>query len=362
MRSRRALRVAAGTSLGLAALASCDLFHSTTWPDACDVDATATGCIDAVAPPLDFCAWDHATVQAKATAACAWLAACETPVGANQTGTCLAEAILALDCAANPGRRPQGDAKTFWECLLAAADARSCGAVKQCVFAPTRAEGGVPQCSADAAPPFVACSTVAPAARAVCTKAGDFPSGEPCVAQGRTCATRAAGSTEGECTGAAKRACTTSGCVGSSLQLCDDAGVDRGMDCRYVGAGSCVGGATPSCKPLGDAACVPTADIACSEAGVATGCATGIQERVDCTVLTGPGGCTPIVDGGVGLPPSAACTLASGCSEDTCSGATLNACVRGRAVAVSCGSLGLGACVDVPTFTPEGTRAACGRP
>src|SRR5579862_5540965 len=98
MNSRPRAVVAAGVSAGAAGclwlLACSDLFHSTTdLLTACQLDAQTPGCsaeTGADANPeantgvTDFCAsFTPAEARLHAQNACAWLGACETPMGDN---------------------------------------------------------------------------------------------------------------------------------------------------------------------------------------------------------------------------------------------------------------------------------------
>ena len=145
-----ATRVARG-GMGLAAaiaasagLVACfDLFHSTAGlHDACDLDAAA--CADDAASPdaapagTDFCSWSPAQARDNATHACAWLGACESPLGHDAFGPCMVDALLAYDCTANPNHPSRGKGHTFWDCLW---QVGSCADVTACVF-----PGGAPTC------------------------------------------------------------------------------------------------------------------------------------------------------------------------------------------------------------------------
>ncbi len=357
----RARYAAACAAIVASAIACVDLFHSTSDVQSlCDIDAFAPGCdsgTDAT-PPENLCAGDAGVAQAQAKHACAWLAACEHPIGHNLTGTCMVDAILAYDCAANPNRKPKGAAKTFWECMQ---NANTCAAVAGCVF-----PDGVP--SGCLAGGFIGCSQSSknPGSRFDCPipTSGGTP-GENCAAHGQTCDSldRDASNHDALCVGQGQlRACSGSGCVkGTFLSLCDDAGIDRGYDCASVGAGSCdlVG---LSCVPEDASAGAPhTNDVTCSSGNVlAQGSPAALKESVDCTAISGPGTCVPIEGGAPGTVPSDACH-ASACATDTCNGPKLTACVHGRAVDVDCAALGLAAC-NATVQTEEGNLPACGTP
>jgi len=122
------LAVASATS-GAALVACVDLFHSTSDVlTACQRDAQAPGCtLEAgVDAGTDFCAWSDEVARQNAAHACAWLGACESPLGRNAFGSCMFEALLAYDCAANPDHRAKGKAHALWDRLW---QANSCEAV-----------------------------------------------------------------------------------------------------------------------------------------------------------------------------------------------------------------------------------------
>src|SRR5580692_1182682 len=86
-RRASAVAVLAAGSVGLALLA-CDLFHSTNFVTLCELDASAEGCGDGAprgdagaVTPTDFCTLDAGGAYQFAQHACAWLSACESPLG-----------------------------------------------------------------------------------------------------------------------------------------------------------------------------------------------------------------------------------------------------------------------------------------
>ncbi len=354
-----------GAVIVTSALACVDLFHSTSAPSLCDLDASAPGCdggADVVAPPVELCAPEAGVAHSRALHACAWLSACEHPVGQNATGLCMVNAILAYDCAANPNRKPKGKTMAFWQCMEAVT---TCTDVVKCVM-----PDAVTGCSAAG---YIGCTQGPqnPDTRFDCvsttvTDAGVGPSpGENCAAHGQTCDSldRDASNNGAICVGPLGRACTSSsGCVNGKLSLCDDAGVDHGYDCADYGAGACnLSGASPSCTPEGTGTCAGTNDVTCSSGNVqAHGCVAGVPEMVDCTAISGPGSCVPIDGGAPGTLPSDACFVDGGCTVDTCAGASLSACVRGLTVTVDCTALGLKSCN--PIQTEEGNVASCTPP
>lgn len=355
--TRTLARIGLGLAVAGAFVACADLFHDTDSPNLCDLDASAPGCGDA---GTEICAADHATAEKRALHACAWLAACENPVGKNATGECVAEALQAYDCVANPNRRPKLAAKTFW---IALATVKTCTDVDMAVL-----PKGVGNCGGAG---YIGCSLAGgnETSRLQCAADGQRYFGENCILQGKTCdslpkAADGGGNNAALCLGDMRRACTLSGCNGAHLAACDDAGLDRGLDCSQFGVGSCVpNGAQPACKPEGDLACAATADIKCTSGGVAESCASGYKESVDCTYISGPApdNCVPIPNPPLGTPAAAACRRSAGCSVDTCSAGKLVACVAGRGVTIDCSADGLKPCNDALS-TLEGTRAACTKP
>jgi hypothetical protein len=336
---------------GGAAFVACDLFHSTNFATLCEVNPEAGACRDGDAG-TDFCSWTSAQALSNAQHACAWLSACESPLGNNDFGPCMIEALLAYDCTANPNRPVLGKLHVYWDTLWSA---QKCEDVDRVVF-----PGRVPQCGSGGG--FAACgvnndggsdnSTV----RVECYEAGPTPAGgENCLAQGRTC--RA-----GSCV-TAPSPCGV-GCSGTTLRVCNDAGVDNGTDCQYFGAGRCVDeGGVLACAPSGDASCATQA-VVCGN--VAQGCQAGTQEQVDCSKLTGTGTCNPgVVSPAQGVASACFVSGEAGiCPPDSCggSGTSLVSCARGQTFSVSCADVGLGPCHVVPTVDGPGPRAACSGP
>src|SRR5580700_933274 len=113
MNRRRSIVLAAGSIAFCAALVACfDLFHSTVDVlTLCTIDAQAPGCNESSdanvesSTSSDFCAWTSGEALSHARHACAWLGACETPMGRNAFGTCMFQALLTYDCSANPNHR-----------------------------------------------------------------------------------------------------------------------------------------------------------------------------------------------------------------------------------------------------------------
>lgn len=373
MRRRHGL-AAFSSAFVLLGLACVDLFHSTDFETLCtqsasdpacggdggsapDVTADVVAKADASRPHPDFCAWSSTEARTQALRACAWLGACEGPLGASAFGSCVVRAQLAFDCVANPSLRPSGGVDTFWACL---ASVRSCGDVDGCVF-----PGGVQECVAVPTGSSTACGTLAANATARLKCAG--PAGravgvEPCIMLGRRCA--AESGSVATCSGPLGfDTCTVTQCAGTKAVDCNPAGartLDRGVDCAGYGGGDCVtGDAGPSCSAGSSTfACTGENGPAC-DGNVVASCASGKGIRIDCNRLGLP--CdvsTPVA----AYDPAAACVRrsAGACVDgDKCVTATqLQSCARGALYEVNCASVGLGNCkVDATTGL-----GACARP
>jgi hypothetical protein len=371
----------AALAIGAAAGACVDLFHSTQDVlTACELDASADGCppspsadaraeTQAEAGPTQFCAWTPAEARDRANHACAWLGACESPMGRNDFGSCVVQARLAYDCATNPNRPARGVPHDLWDCLWRV---RSCADVDACI-----APGGMPACESPGA--FTGCGGAAGGAlgravRVECGGDGGSPAragAESCALWGQTCASSGA---TASCGGAAGLACVADGCDGtplSQVHWCVDGG-DQGLDCSGNGAARCNGfpsstapqwvACVASTNVASDGSCAPGLAVTCSQ-GVATSCSSGVVERLDCQALLGtPGACVE----GTLSPPSdwtSPCQVVPAvCGSDSCSGSVVTGCARGAALSVDCAAQGLGPCRMVST--DQGTRqhAACTAP
>jgi hypothetical protein len=415
MRLRAAILLAvASTTLGAGLVACFDLFHSTgDVLTACQRDAQTPGCQEEAGVTADtgtdagtdFCAWTETEARANAESACAWLGACENPLGRNEFGSCMFAALLAYDCHANPDHAVKGKARGLWDCLW---QARTCGAVDACVF-----PQGRPGCGGG---PFVTCATqggVPPNAdvRVECYYDGGAPSGENCALWGQTCG---GDLSDGVCAGTADAAaidCTFQGCIDSMLHWCSDGGIDVGIDCASNGDQACGGFPTATtaqpalwvaCLPQSEAgACTPDASAQCVN-GVAVSCPAGRIESVDCNALLQsahgctPGPLAPIFDwtspcsvtadlgggagdagdagdaanagdaGDAGVGADAGSTAdggdASACSESCTGPTTLNGCYRGASFPLDCTKVGLGACHIFPTDVGAVRNAMCAPP
>jgi hypothetical protein len=337
-----------------------DLFHSTAGIlTACQLDAQAC-------PPTDFCQWSRDQARQNAQHACAWLGACETPMGGNAFGACMFEALLNYDCTANPSHPSRGDAKRTWDCLW---QTTSCADVDRCVFG----ADGVPSCPAGSGD-FTSCGVdggTSASVRVECTNGPAVaPHGEPCALRGQTCASLGA---TGQCSGGAAAPCQPE-CIGSRLHWCTDAG-DVGIDCASNGDGRCGGYPSPAqwvtCVPSSqqDAGCVPDASASCA-GDVAVSCPSGVLETVDCAaLLQAPGPtCTPVTrtapfDTSPPFDWTAPCAATQAvCTSDSCADGGVVGCVRGAQWSVDCTAQGLGPCRMTSTDIGTQTHAACAPP
>lgn len=372
MRGRAAL-VLSATSLALGAglIACIDLFHSTAGIlPLCEVDAQADGCADVQASgdaaeagtdaPVDFCSWGFYEARANAQHACAWLGACESPMGDNAFGACMVQALLAFDCSSNPDHPVQGNVRGRWDCLRRA---QSCAQVDACIFPDGRVACGS---SGD----YTAC---AGDVRIECADGG-FPHGESCALWAQRCASDG---TQGVCAGAAGAAgvsCSLEECVGTTLHDCAGSR-DIGIDCAGTGAGQCAGFPAGSpqwvaCVPLTDAgACAPDASVSCQD-GIATSCPAGGLETINCQQLLGTqGACNPQdaappfdwTSACRVVPPTPPCDGDAGEACDPDAG-TITSCARGAPFTVRCSEQGLGHCQMVATDNGLTRRAACTPP
>jgi hypothetical protein len=355
-----------------AVLAACfDLFHSTAdIRTACEIDSSAPGCPEA---PTSLCSHSHTEALARAEHACAWLGACEAPLGRNAFGPCMFQALLAFDCEANPNHRVKGKGAALWACL---ANAKSCSAIDDCVFP------SLPQaCTFDGSSFRTVCGSAGDAAagdfdvRILCAPAFPPYHGENCALWGQTCSTDEFGAAR--CSGGGEDGGCSTGCFEPKIHAFPSCpkpdGGDDGIDCASYGAQQCGGFPSPTsthwvaCIPETDAdaapaACTPGLSASCS-GGVATSCPTGVLESIDCSRLLG-------VDGGCAegtLSPSfdwtAPCSVTpSECLMDSCEGSTLTSCERGAAYSVDCKGQGLGTCSLTSIEPGAPMRAACAPP
>jgi hypothetical protein len=361
------LSIVSAVLAGATSAACFDLFHSTAdILTACEIDAGNPLCRPAAgadaAPPTDFCAWSPAQARDHARHTCAWLGACESPMGGNALGPCMFQALLAYDCAANPNHRPKGQALQIWDCLW---QAQTCDDVARCVLpdgAPTCATPGT--YATCAAPAGVSAGESVRLACGPAQSAGPVAA-ENCALWGQTCATdgkRAA--CAGDSTGLT---CSQSECFGTQLHWCD--GGDIGIDCASNGAQRCDGFPSTSqvqwvaCVAESDAgACPPDPTARCS-GGRARSCPSGVVETVDCAALLG----TPDACVSGRLSPdfdwTSPCSLAPpACEGDRCADGGAIGCARGAPFAVDCAAEQLGECRMVGTDLGTAQHAACAPP
>ncbi len=368
---------AVGTAASAGVLAACfDLFHSTSDVlSACAFDAGTPGCFApeaaVVTPPnpspTDFCAWTPDQARAHARHACAWLGACETPMGGNAFGACMVQALLAYDCRANPNHRVKGKARAIWDCLWRA---NHCSDVESCIL-----PEGPALCEPSTS--YTACGVGSDAmagnadVRFACADGGVLHPGaygENCALWSRTCVSNGA---EAFCGGRAGTACDEKkACLGdprSQLEWCVDGG-DIGIDCADNGGQFCVGLFPDAghdwlaCAVESDAgSCTPEPSASCAN-GVAFSCPTGAPETIDCASLLGAdAGCQP----GALAPPfdwTSPCAVVPPACTESCAGASLTGCARGAAFTLDCAAENLGPCRLVPTDLGAGVHAACAPP
>jgi hypothetical protein len=386
MRRAFVFAVVSFAALGAACV---DLFHATDFETLCMRDPGHAKCSaseagapdaaedageDASKPHPDFCAWSSAEAQSQAGRACAWLGACEGPLGGARFGECVITAQLAYDCRANPSLRPRGKLDELWGCL---ATVQSCADVDACIF-----PGGKPPCPAIASGKFTSCATGAgnETVRVECAAGSGekISAAEPCLLTGRTCAMRAGSTSFADCARTIDSACKPgrTSCQGTTLVSCSTSpetpNVDRGFDCAFYGAGRCLSdGISATCIPGPEApSCTTSAGITCdgsvARLCVATGGVTPKQEiAIDCARLGLPCDVTSV-------PPSASTPWAAcaqwdtrggtpvlACNEDdACNGSMLESCAAGVRKTYDCKSAGLGGC---RTISGSGV-AACTPP
>jgi hypothetical protein len=358
------------TLLGSGLVACFDLLHGTgDLKTACEIDASAPGCASASVAAA-VCATSGANARLSAEHACAWLGACETPMGRNAIGACMFSALLAFDCEANPNHPPSSAQSALWQCLAAA---KTCGDVDRCVF-----PAEVPECEVPG--DYTSCGSTGSASgpndyavRVECVDGGATPypkaHGENCALWGLTCSE---GSPGAACTPSRTPGCTTDECVGSTIEWCAG-GANVGIDCSSWGMPKCAGFPVESsprwvaCLPESDAGatCAPDVDAGCA-GGVAHSCPAGVPESVDCAALLGstpdasscqPGSLDPPFDW------TSRCTVdPPACTTDACDGGIATGCARGALFPVNCSEVGLGGCSMRTTDLGTQQHAACTPP
>jgi hypothetical protein len=357
MRARIAATCAVASALA-GALACTDLFHSTADVlDKCQIDAASC--------TLDFGTLSPETAEAYAEHACAWLGACESPLGQNAFGPCMVQARLAFDWSLSPNHRVKNEPHDLWACL---ASAGTCDAVRGCVL-----PGAAAACGPDSLTCLSAGTTTA---RIACSDGGAQV--ENCALWGQTCipdsspATCGAGpgggltcASDGSTGGGAPGSCDT-----SRVHWCGPTG-EIGVDCAGNGNGRCgvfpAGGQTSwvACVPDSDggpdAACAATLSVSCAN-DIATSCPAGVTETIDCEgLLQTSGSCSE-----AGLDPpfdwTSPCALGTPCVPDACDGGALTGCARGALFHTECTEAGLGLCRLVTAGDDSGPHAACSPP
>ena len=254
------------TAIGAAGAACVDLFHSTVdLRTECEMTPDASGCrgtVDdaTVASSSGICR-TREIARALANQACAWLGACEGPIGRNAFGSCVVQARLAFDCAANPSHPIKGHEADLWMCL---ANVQSCAEASACILPNGAASCSEIGSSCRGSPDGGPTGDV----RFECSRAYTLDGGEDavdgqpvwvsyaedCALFGQTCsmdgdAAVCAGS--GGATGCASESCP--GGASTNLIRCPNS-ADQGLDCASNGAQRC--GGFPKSDPTW-LACVP---------------------------------------------------------------------------------------------------------
>lgn len=372
---KRATALVLAGSLAGASVAACvDLFHDTdslfASADA-DVPSADGQAGDATTSPTALCTDSSATALQTAEAACAWLGACAAPFGVNEPGACMIEAVRAYDCGFDRSNAPLAERAAFWACMHTASTARSCDAVRRCVF-PTQ----IRTCQANG-DLFACLGPTQPFTRIFCRDSDglevEAPGAENCAAAGGGCVQRDAGDAVcGTVTDPPQsdgRTCTKSSCQGSTLSLCSaDAGVEIAqLDCTLSGTGTCGSGtdAGPGCvaiKPTQKNGCFPDGAVEC-KGGVAQRCRNGALEEVHCASVGL--GCdaegAELTYQACRGPSSDAGSDAGTCTPAcTAAGRSVRACMQGTIITLDCAAQGLGQCSKQSTKGIGGF--ACGAP
>jgi hypothetical protein len=382
MRRRAVVVTGVASAMGALALVACvDLFHSTSdILDACQIDAAAEGCAplaqndaeiadatsDGFDGNIDLCSFTPTEARANAEAACAWLGACETPLGQNRYATCVEHAILAYDCTANASMTVRGSALDFWKCMVTA---RDCASVHACAWGVDQ-----PSCPGHSASDTVCDENAAQAPlieRGQCPNDGSTPQphAENCAAWGQTCSYSTThdgvAACAGSSTGFGPGGCAAAGCNGTQLSQCDDAGDNVGVDCANYANGQCVTtGGSPTCSSLSTTPCPdggPVGVVDCtSDFRYAVGCPDGRhQQQIDCNAVTeGAGACTATSSPGWDISRACFNSGATCNFNDKCVGATLSSCDRGVTYTQTCAAPFTG-CQLVPTADGDFMRAQC---
>jgi hypothetical protein len=283
----------------------------------------------------------EATLQAER--ACAWLGACESPIGSQQFAACVTLALRVFNCSIEPGQLAKGKALDIWSCLTTVT---GCADVRRCLI------GERTEVCLEASA-YLNCSKSSPGVRVGCRD--NLIAFENCAAWGQTCVAHS-GRDDAQCGGSTSEASCNDGCIGaSSLRGCVSRGAsarDEGFDCSLRGDGRCENGA---CVGPG-AACSEAATVTCTYDNASL-CFAGRWQTIACGALG-----MKCLEGALprAWDPSSACVGRSTCTGDRCSGATLISCSSAVERSVNCAAVGLGNCEVVTTV--EGLRAACRAP
>jgi hypothetical protein len=326
-------------------VACVDLFHPTDdfrsrceeTPAACDAGAMVP--IFRASKP---CALSPSDAKLQAVRACAWLGACESPVGSQQFAACVTRALPVFDCSIEPGQLAKGKTLDIWSCLTTV---NRCEDVRRCLVG-EHAE----VCSEPAT--YLNCSKSRPAVRISCRDG--VSTFEDCAAWGQTCVAHD-GRSDAQCGGSASPSTCTDGCIGgAALRACVIRGSstrDEGFDCSLRGDGKCENGA---CAGPG-VACSSDPTVACNYDDASL-CFAGRLQTIRCGALGMKCQEGPLARA---WDPASACVGPSACTGDRCAGAVLSGCSAGVERSVNCAAVGLGNCEIVTTA--EGPRAACQR-
>lgn len=340
---RRRLSLSAAA---LALVACVDIFHSTDdfrsrceeTPAACQPDAMVP-----IFRPSSPCALSPSEAKLQAERTCAWLGACESPIGSQQFSACVTRALRVFNCSIEPGQLAKGKTLDIWSCLTTVTD---CDDVRRCLIG-DRTEVCLESST------YLNCSRTSPGVRIGCRD--KLIAFEDCAAWGQTCVAHE-GRNDAECGGSTSESACTEGCIGGiALRACVSNGAstrDEGFDCSLRGDGRCENG---GCTGPG-VACSEGASVTCTydEASL---CFAGHQQTIQCGALG-----MKCQEGALARAwdPASACVGQSACTGDRCSGATLTSCSSAVERSVNCAAVSLGNCEIVTTV--EGPRAACQKP
>jgi hypothetical protein len=314
------------------------------------------------------------SAAAAAQHACLWLGACAGNNDLNEYGTCYPNALMAYDCNLNPNQQVRGALHAYWDALR---DVTSCAEVMAAIFPDGASCDGTFSGCVEQSGSNKALDVVATCVNGVVISAVN------CEMAGYTC-----DSSTGTCVLSSSY---TSNCQNNPPAACDDSGVlhacrrvennpdpdastslvDIGRNCTFFGSGTCLVDNTSSPNKAGcvpndaSVACTPSPNVMCGDGGVATGCATGYLEKLNCPEFDAGNHCS-VVDGGWFASSN---TLIRGCynpfnngavqADNTCTGTNAFQDYVGPLgnVRLDCLDAGLDACL------PGGEgRPRCGPP